>query len=195
MRRTEQEFKAELTRRCENYRRAQAKKRKQLLGAGLCACLCYVVLMTVAPWSGAGSDYTAQADMAKPEAAMAQEPAWMPESDSGAGVPMENAADGKLQDMAEPTPDISVSSISSANSWPLREEDALLVSAFLNRTAWVDDVTNCIMDCKLLVNGAVYEYSTACGVFCDVVNCRSLPLEEADRQTVNAMLEAYLSAE
>lgn len=184
-----------MTRRCENYRRTQAKKRKQLLGAGLCACLCYVVLMTVAPWSGAGSDYTAQADMAKPEAAMAQEPAWMPESDSGAGVPMENAADEKLQDMAEPTPDISVSNISSANTWSLREEDALLISAFLNRTAWVDDVTNCIMDCKLLVNGAVYEYSTACGVFCDVANYRSLPLEEADRQTVNAMLEAYLSAE
>ena len=195
MRRTEQEFKAELTRRYENYRQEQAKKRKKLLGAGLCACLCFVVLITAAAWSGAGSDYTAQADMAKPEAAMAQEPAWMPESDSGAGAPMENESDGKLQDTAEATPDISVSRISSANSWPLREEDALLISAFLNRTAWVDDVTNCIMDCKLLVNGAVYEYSTACGVFCDVANYRSLPLEEADRQTVNAVLETYLSAE
>lgn len=78
MRRTEQEFKAEVLRRSEHYRRERARKRRNLLGTGLCVCLCFALLAVFAPMGGTSSDNAAAADMAglgdlKTESAVAQQ--------------------------------------------------------------------------------------------------------------------------
>lgn len=94
MRRTEQEFKAEVLKRSQAYRRARARKRKNLAGFGLCACLCFAVLAVFAPMGGASTD-TAAADMMamgdlKAETSMAQSPERGFDYGADGAAPMEN---------------------------------------------------------------------------------------------------------
>ena len=72
MRRTEQEFKEEILRRTRAYRQEQARKRKKLLGAGICVCLCCVVLAVFDPF-GAASEAPAVMDNLKMESAVSMQ--------------------------------------------------------------------------------------------------------------------------
>ena len=92
-------------------------------------------------------------------------------------------------------PDVSVSMASAANTWPLDEADALAIHAFLGQSGWAHGMSRCIMDCKIIVNGKIYQYSSHCGTFYDAQMQQSLTLEGSDRVAINELLRAYIPLE
>ena len=216
MRRTNEEFKAELEKRCCAYRREQARKRKNLLTAALCVGICCVAAAVFDPF-GASSEapMAANRNDLKTESIMqdAASDGLMPESDweysFGGGAPAEFAAAPMAPETnmsttddpgaapraeAEETmaADVSVSTRSAANSWPLNEADSLEVLEYLQLDGWEEGSTRCLMDCKMFVNGRAYEYSAHCGVLYDPENRLSLVLDDPARQALNELLRAYI---
>ena len=223
MRRTEQEFKEELLKRTKAYRQERARKRKRMLGVGMCACMCSVALTVFDPF-GASSEAPMAADTAaggilKNESIMMQDAGRddlklesKREYSFEDGSPAENAAapmapepntsvtgdpGAAPQEEAE-TPvmlDVSVCISSAVNAWPMEESDARTIITYLEQGTWENGVPRCKLDCKVLVNGKSYEYSSHCGVFFDAEVQQSLMLEEADRITMNEILRAYIPVE
>lgn len=223
MRRTEQEFKEELLKRTNAYRRERARKRKSMLGVGMCAYLCYVVLTVFDPF-GAGAEAPRAADtmaggIFKNESAMLQDAGKddlklesKREYNFGGGSPAENAAapmapETNISTTDDPgaapqketetpeIPDVSVCISSAVNTLPMEESDAQTIITYLEQSTWENGVPRCKLDCKILVNAKCYEYSSHCGVFFDTDAQQSLMLEEADRIALNEILRAYIPVE
>ena len=222
MRRTNEEFKAELEKRCCAYRREQARKRKNLLTAALCVSICCVAAAVFDPF-GARSEAPQAADMLaggglKSESAMSQQKdgtvtrfpqvtQWeycfseaAPVEDEAAPMApetnMSTTGDPGAAPRAEAqetmAADVSVSTRSAVNSWPLNEADALEVLEYLQLDGWEEGSTRCLMDCKMFVNGRAYEYSARCGVLYDPEKRLSLVLDDPARQALNELLRAYI---
>ena len=217
MRRTNEEFKAELEKRCQAYRRERARKRRTLLSFGACACLCYAVLTFFDPFA-ANSEAPMAADRndLKIESIMqdASSDGLMPESDweysFGGGAPAEFAAapmvpETNMSITGDPGAapqndavetmalDISVSTRSAANSWPLSDAHALTVKTYLDNGAWISGETRCLIDSKVFLEGKTYEYSSCCGTFYDGEADIGLTLPEEDRVALNAILREYIA--
>ena len=193
MRRTEQEFKAELLKRTQAYRQQRAKKRKTLIGIGMCACICYAALIVVAPMGGASND-TAAADMitaggSRTESAMSQsqESGW--EYCQEAPAVMED----EMADAGEPAEEAVTKVIGTDDILVPGAEDAAVILEYL-RGEWVLSAANCQCDYTLDLNGAIYRYHSDCGTFQDE-NAHSLTVSEDARQVINAILEAYADQE
>lgn len=90
---------------------------------------------------------------------------------------------------------VSVSVQTAVNTWPLEDMDAQAVCAYFGEYDWIDARSRCKLDCKIVVNGKVYGYSSHCGVFRDDEYDRILKLEENDRLAFNEILDAYIPLE
>lgn len=191
MRRTEQEFKAEILRRSRVYRQAQARKRKTLLGAGLCACLCVTLLMVLTPMGAANmkdaapeSNMLVMEDM-KAEMSVVQSPqcpaeymmdsaAVMEESDEPAGGDPTLAA-------------VSVTVKFGEEEIRLDDKDSAAIMDCLASDDWIMSAANCLCDYTIYVTGEVYHYHSDCGTVQDASG-RSLTLNEADKKIFNEIM-------
>ncbi len=183
MRRTNQEFKEEVLRRSGQYRRAQAKRRKTILGAALCVCLCVTAVLFV-PGRGASND--SAADMVQME--IMESPAAAPEY--GQDSPVEQDS---VQSAAGITgaADAAVKIIFETGEIAMEPADAAVIMGYLSSEDWIPDAANCITDHTLQAGKVTYRYHSACGTVQDEAG-RSLRLPEEDQQIVNDMLSRYL---
>ena len=216
MRRTEAEFKAEVLRRSEAYRRARAKKRRNLIGIGVCACLC-VAILSVFDLLGAASEApVVLMDSGKSESAISYQSAsgkdevsaendaapMEPEEAMGAPKFDPALADDSEKHPAHDTKD-AVSTIEEPHAEEvaaveimkgnqtirLNDADAELIAAYL-AGEWIPSAANCLCDYTLAVNGMVYHYHSDCGTIQDESG-HSLTLDEASKQIFNEILGNY----
>ena len=188
MRRTEQEFKEELLRRTKVYRQEQARKRKRLLGVGICACLCCAVLTFFGPF-GASSEAPAARDDLKLEAAVSMQAV----SGSDAGMITDSAA----APMA-PVPEEAKSEAPAAESVMvivscgddaiiLDETEAESILGYLMSDRWIPTAANCLCDYTLDVSGEIYRYHSDCGTIQNELG-ESLILSESEREMFNNIM-------
>ena len=208
MRRTEQEFKEELLKRTKVYRQERARKHKRMLGAGMCACLCLVVLKVIDPF-GASSEAAAPMDDMKIEYAVsmqmvgednlcadeapAENVAAPVAPDCGTGIVTDNSV-AEPEEAGEETErlDVSVSIRNGENSWPLDQVDAAIIAEYLSADGWIMSAANCLCDYTVYANGETYHYHSECGTIQDEFG-KSLPLPEMDKVIFNEILQKYVN--
>lgn len=194
MRRTEQEFKEEILRRTKAYRQEQARKRKKLLGAGICVCLCCVVLAVLDPF-GAASEAPAVMDNLKIESAVSMQMAG--DTDSGiiadeapaefAAAPMAPPAaeEAKSEMPAAETPYVTV--ICGSEERTLEDADAAVIMEYLMSDRWILSAANCLCDYTLDAGGEIYRYHSDCGTIQNESG-ESLTLSESEREIFNQII-------
>lgn len=194
MRRTEQEFKEEILRRTRAYRQEQARKRKKLLGAGICVCLCCVVLAVFDPFGAASEAPAAMNDM-KMESAVSMQMAGG--TDSGiiadespaefAAAPMAPPAaeEAKSEMPAAETPYVTV--ICGSEERTLEDADAAVIMEYLMSDRWILSAANCLCDYTLDAGGEIYRYHSDCGTIQNESG-ESLTLSESEREIFNQII-------
>ena len=194
MRRTEQEFKEEILRRTKAYRQEQARKRKKLLGAGICVCLCCVVLAVLDPFGAASEAPAAMNDM-KMESAVSMQMAGG--TDSGiiadeapaefAAAPMAPPAaeEAKSEMPAAETPYVTV--ICGSEERTLEDADAAVIMEYLMSDRWILSAANCLCDYTLDAGGEIYRYHSDCGTIQNESG-ESLTLSESEREIFNQII-------
>lgn len=182
MRRTEQEFKAEVLRRSENYRMEQSRKRKKLLGVGVCAVLCVAALWLFEPLAMGGNNLTAAPEAAPqaPEAEMS-----FIEID---GNSMEFFADDAMPAESAEEP-AAAAPLAEEGILVLNAEDAAYILQYLSGE-WIPSTANCLCDYTVEIDGATYRYHSDCGTFQNE-DGHSLTLAEEARLIINRILESY----
>lgn len=193
MRRTEQEFKEEILRRTKAYRQEQARKRKKLLGAGICVCLCCVVLAVFDPF-GADSEAPAVMDNLKMESAVSMQMAG--DTDSGiiadeapaefAAAPMAPVAEEAKSEMSAAEV-VSVTIICGDEERTLEDADAAVIMEYLMSDRWILSAANCLCDYTLDAGGEIYRYHSDCGTIQNESG-ESLTLSESEREIFNQII-------
>lgn len=193
MRRTEQEFKEEILRRTKAYRQEQARKRKKLLGAGICVCLCCVVLAVLDPF-GAASEGPAVMDNLKMESAVSMQMAG--DTDSGIiadEAPAEFAAAPMAPEPEEAKSEasaaevVSVTVICGDEERTLKDADAAVIMEYLMSDRWILSAANCLCDYTLDAGGEIYRYHSDCGTIQNESG-ESLTLSESEREIFNQII-------
>ena len=194
MRRTEQEFKEEILRRTKAYRQEQARKWKKLLGAGICVCLCCVVLAVLDPF-GAASEAPAVMDNLKMESAVSMQMAG--DTDSGiiadeapaefAAAPMAPVAEEAKSEMSAAEV-VSVTIICGDEERTLEDADAVVIMEYLMSDRWILSAANCLCDYTLDAGGEIYRYHSDCGTIQNESG-ESLTLSESEREIFNQIIE------
>ena len=114
-------------------------------------------------------------------------------ADSGGWIRLDANAARKLEKAlsqeSDAVPDVSVSKTNAANSWPLSPADAQVILGRLSGD-WILSVANCLCDYTLYVSGETYRYHSDCGTIQNESG-QSMTFSEADKQTVNEILESY----
>ena len=204
MRRTNEEFKAELEKRCCAYRQEQARKRKKLLTAALCVGICCVAAAVFDPF-GASSEapmaanrndlktenimQDAASDVLKPEADV--------EYSFGSGAPAEFAAapmepEVNMSTTDEPAEEpreeagepAAVTVICGNEQMTLDAADSAVILEYLCADGWIMSAANCLRDYTLEVNGQTYRYHSDCGTVQND-DGQSLTLSEKDKAIFN----------
>lgn len=186
MRRTEQEFKAEVLRRSEAFCRERDRKRKKLMGTAICSCLVIAVMWVIAPTVGVSKDAATAGESVMHSTAVNQkdDPAEMiPEE----AAPMEDnaVADAAAEiPMAEPA---FVKVICGEEEITLDENDSAVILEYLSTDEWAKDDAACLWDYTISVNGLTYRYHSDSGIIRDESG-RYLKLAEADKDIFNNIM-------
>ena len=188
MRRTDKEFKAEVLRRSRRYRARQAKKRRNILTALTCVLVFVVGVYSFWPQAFKSS----ATDNAAPESMVQMSGSCVlneEKAESSAVSPAEQEENGMQEtDTGEPA---GVMLYMAEDVFlALDSEDAGVIYGYLCSGEWIDSPSDCVTDYKLEVNGMTYRYASCCGTFQDE-DFRSLTVPEADRLTINQILENY----
>lgn len=75
----------------------------------------------------------------------------------------------------------------------LYPEDADMIAELVERGSWTGALSDCASDCVLTINTESFLYHSDCGTFNDNINGKSLTLTDAQRETVNQILESYIT--
>lgn len=172
----------------------------------MCVCLCYVALVVFDPF-GASSEAPMAVDDMKIEYAVslqtaeegnlcvdeapAEHAAAPMTPDNGIGTVTGSSA-AEPEEFGKETEylNVSVSISNGANSWPLNQEDAVIITEYLSADGWVMSAANCLCDYTIYADGETYQYHSDCGTIRDSFG-KSLPLPEEDRLVFNEILESY----
>ena len=92
-------------------------------------------------------------------------------------------------------PNISsdVEIIVSDKTVKLSKQDAEEITEILENGKWIDDLTNCASDCRLVISGNTITYHSECGTFNDSQNQRSLATDKDVKKLINSILEQYVT--
>lgn len=183
MRRTEQEFKAEVLRRSENFRRERTKKRKIILSAGVCACLCAVVLAVATPGLKFSSDDTA------PESEIILMDALKSEAAAAPMIEPEENAPELNEAVAEcPAEGASIVRIRCGDDEiTLNTEESVIICDYISSGVWIMNAANCLCDYTIYVDGVVYRYHSDCGTIQDEYG-QSMTLSAEDKAGFNEIV-------
>jgi hypothetical protein len=75
----------------------------------------------------------------------------------------------------------------------LSEEDAKRFIEILENGKWVDSISACDSDCKVVVSDNTMTYHSECGTFNDSQNQRSMTTNEETQQLINDILKNYVT--
>ena len=95
-------------------------------------------------------------------------------------------------------PDLQPTQMSLAqvggSDFELSEENAKTILQILDSGSWVSDATDCASDCVLTFDGRTVYYHSDCGTFNERLEQghQSLRLSDADRETVNAVIQTVI---
>ena len=80
------------------------------------------------------------------------------------------------------------------SAFDLSKENAKTIQQILDAGSWVSDATDCASDCVLTFDGRTIYYHSDCGTFNERLeqSNQSLRLSDADRETVNAIIQAII---
>lgn len=185
MRRTEQEFRAEVIRRSEAFKLRRKKKLKNLLVSFSCLALLISVQQVLS--SGFGGSSAECADEAVDYFAQNQAPAAMEEAESLQEEPMENIQDSSTD--AQTT--------GSGNSDPfmteiiLQPEDYEILDAIDNNAYWTEYGHDCIMDVTIIRGEHPYRFSTECGTLYNVKLGMTAELSEEACEQLTELIQKY----
>ena len=92
------------------------------------------------------------------------------------------------------TASVSVTEAEGGDTFDLAEEVAETISQILDAGSWVPDATNCASDYVLTFDGRTIYYHSDCGTFNERLeqSNQSLRLSDADRETVNRIIQAVI---
>lgn len=189
MRRTDQEFKEEVLRRSRCYRARQAKKRRNTLAVLTCVLVCVVGVYSFWPqtFKLAGTDNAAPESMLQVSGSYVSDEE---KAESPAVSPAERTDEGGVQEPGAGEHSAVYLHMGEDILQALDAADAGIMCGYLFSGEWFDSPSDCMVDYRLEVNGMTYRYSSCCGTFQDE-NFRSLTVPEADRLTINKILEKY----
>jgi len=172
LRRTEQEFKAEILRREKAYRWRQKQRRNHLLGIAACLVL-FMGGISMLIWPAGLGAASADAAPQEPEMLMdAEVPALeAPAADSNAECTSKYAGSGLI--VVE-----------------LSLEDMAVVSSYLDAD-WVESLADCSSDYLVVIGARELRYHSDCGTFQDYRSGHSLTVSEEARIQINRILENY----
>ena len=80
------------------------------------------------------------------------------------------------------------------SAFDLSKENAKTIQQILDAGSWVSDATDCASDCVLTFDGRTIYYHSECGTFNERLeqSNQSLRLSDADRETVNRIIQAVI---
>ena len=111
-------------------------------------------------------------------------------------ITVTNADDEQQTALAAPDPQPAQMSLAQVDgsSFDLSKENAKTIQQILDADSWVPDATKCASDCVLTFDSRTIYYHSDCGTFNERLEQghQSLRLSDADRETVNAIIQAVI---
>ena len=111
-------------------------------------------------------------------------------------ITVTSADDEQQTAPAAPDPQPAQMSLAQVDgsSFDLSKENAKTIQQILDADSWVPDATKCASDCVLTFDGRTIYYHSDCGTFNERLeqSNQSLRLSDADRETVNAIIQAVI---
>ena len=111
-------------------------------------------------------------------------------------ITVTNADDEQQTAPANPAPQPAQMSLAQVNgsAFDLSKENAKTIQQILDSGSWVPDATDCASDYVLTFDGRTIYYHSDCGTFNERLeqSNQSLRLSDADRETVNAIIQAII---
>ena len=111
-------------------------------------------------------------------------------------ITVTSADDEQQTAPANPAPQPAQMSLAQVDgsSFDLSKENAKTIQQILDADSWVPDATKCASDCVLTFDGRTVYYHSDCGTFNERLEQghQSLRLSDADRETVNAIIQAVI---
>ena len=86
--------------------------------------------------------------------------------------------------------DVRVKQFGGEDFMTMSAEDAAVIKAALADAVWLEENTDCLHDCVLLVDGEKLNYHADCGTFNG--SRKSFSLSEDERAAVNDVLDNYV---
>ena len=111
-------------------------------------------------------------------------------------ITVTNADDEQQTAPANPAPQPAQMSLAQVDgsAFDLSKENAKTIQQILDSGSWVSDATDCASDYVLTFDGRTIYYHSDCGTFNERLeqSNQSLRLADADRETVNAIIQAII---
>ena len=111
-------------------------------------------------------------------------------------ITVTNADDEQQTAPANPAPQPAQMSLAQVDgsAFDLSKENAKTIQQILDSGSWVPDATDCASDYVLTFDGRTIYYHSDCGTFNERLeqSNQSLRLSDADRETVNAIIQAII---
>ena len=111
-------------------------------------------------------------------------------------ITVTNADDEQQTAPANPAPQPAQMSLAQVDgsAFDLSRENAKTIQQILDSGSWVPDATDCASDYVLTFDGRTIYYHSDCGTFNERLeqSNQSLRLSDADRETVNAIIQAII---
>ena len=111
-------------------------------------------------------------------------------------ITVPSADDEQQTAPAAPNPQPAQMSLAQVggSAFDLSKENAKTIQQILDAGSWVSDATDCASDCVLTFDGRTIYYHSDCGTFNERLeqSNQSLRLSDADRETVNAIIQAVI---
>ena len=111
-------------------------------------------------------------------------------------ITVTNADDEQQTAPVAPDPQPAQMSLAQVDgsAFDLSKENAKTIQQILDSGSWVPDATNCASDYVLTFDGRTIYYHSDCGTFNERLeqSNQSLRLSDADRETVNAIIQAII---
>ena len=105
------------------------------------------------------------------------------------------SADTNVELMVDPVAPVTIQNNFTGEKVSITSnEDIRIISNLLFSDLWnTEGTADCANNIGIIINGAIFQYHSDCGTFNDSIDQRSLSLNDATKEELNAMLAKYIS--